>query len=284
MKKTNVKRKSIVFTIVLIIFFIYSFTLVYAFAWALINSFKTEAEYFVNKVTFPTKFTFMNYVNAFSALETKGNGLFKMFFNSFWYSFLGTAISVFVSAMSAYVVAKYKFIGRKLFYTTALVIMMLPIVGSLPSQYEIYSELGIINSPAYLIVFANGMGFNFLVLFGFFTSLPWDYVEASFIDGCGHFGTFFKIMLPQSIGVIMSLYIVAFIGNWNDYMNPILFLESYPTLSSGIYSYQNNTLQKSVDFPMLFAGIIMSVLPVLTLFIVFQDKIMSISLGGGIKG
>lgn len=278
------KKDSIAFAIALVIFLAYAFTLLYGFAWVVINSFKTEAEYFVNKVSFPTKFTFSNYITAFSALETKGKGFFSMFFNSFWYSFLGTAISVFVSSMSAYVVAKYKFIGRKLFYTIALVIMMLPIVGSLPSQYEIYSKLGIINSPAYLVVFANGMGFNFLVLYGFFTSLPWDYVEAAFIDGCGHFGTFFRIMLPQAIGVMMSLYIVAFIGNWNDYMNPILFLESFPTLSSGIYSYQNNTLQKSVNFPMLFAGIIMSVVPVLTLFILFQDKIMNISLGGGIKG
>ena len=287
MKNTKIKKnksEAIVFAIVLIIFLAYAFTLLYAFAWAVVNSFKTEEEYFVNKITFPTKFTLSNYVTAFNALQMKGHGLFAMFFNSFWYSFLGTAISVFVSACSAYVVAKYKFVGRKLFYTCALVMMMLPIVGALPSQYEIYSQLGIMNSPKFLIVFANGMGFNFLVLYGFFASLPWDYVEASFIDGCGHFGAFFKIMLPQAIGVIMSLYIVAFIGSWNDYMNPILFLEDFPTLSSGIFSYQNNTLQKSVNFPMFFAGIIMSVIPTLTLFIAFQDKIMSISLGGGIKG
>ena len=67
-------------------------------------------------------------------------------------------------------------------------------------------------------------------------------------------------------------------------MNPILFLEDYPTLSSEIYMYQCDILQKNVDIPMLFSGIIMSVIPVLTLFIIFQDKIMNVSLGGGLKG
>lgn len=286
MKNTFKKSKSerIVFGIILAFFCVYAFTLIYAFEWTIVNSFKKESEYFVNKITAPSVVTLGNYINAFAKLQTKGNNLFSMFFNSFWYAFVGTAISVLVSSMSAYVVAKYKFIGRKTFYTIAIVIMMLPIVGAIPSQYEIYSKLNIINSPLYLLVFADGMGFNFLVLFGFFSSLSWEYVEASFIDGAGHFTTFFRIMLPQAIGVIMSLYVVAFIGYWNDYMNPILFLESYPTLSSGIYSYQNDTLQKSVDIPMLFAGIIMSVIPIMVLFIVGQEKIMSISIGGGIKG
>ena len=284
--KLNKKSKSekIVYAVIFILFCLYAFTLIYAFEWAVVNSFKKESEYFVNKVTFPSVVTLVNYINAFAKLETKGNNLFMMFFNSFWYSFIGTAISVAVSSMSAYVVAKYRFLGRKTFYTIAIIIMMLPIVGAIPSQYEVYSKLGIMNSPFFLVVFADGMGFNFLVLFGFFSTLSWGYAEAAFIDGAGHFTTFFKIMLPQAIGVIMSLYIVAFIGSWNDYMNPILFLEKFPTLASGIYAYQNDTLQKSVDIPMLFSGIIMSVIPIMVLFVIGQDKIMSISIGGGLKG
>ena len=286
MKSVIKKSKSerIAFAVILVIFCVYAFTLIYSFEWAFINSFKKESEYFVNKVSFPSVVAFSNYAKAFIKLETKGNSLLTMFLNSFWFAFLGTAISVFVSSMSAYVVAKYRFIGRKTFYTLAIIMMILPIVGALPSQYEIYGKLGILNSPLYLLVFANGMGFNFIVLYGYFTSLSWEYVEASFIDGAGHFKTFFNVMLPQAIGVIMSLFLVGFIGSWNDYMSPILFLESYPTLSSGIYAYQNDTLQKSVDIPMLFAGIIMSIIPIVSLFIAGQDKIMSISLGGGLKG
>ena len=146
-------------------------------------------------------------------------------------------------------------------------------------------ELNILNSPLFLITFANGMGFNFLVLHGYFKSLPWDYVEASFIDGGNHFNTFFKIMLPQAKGVITALYVVSFIGVWNDYSGPILFLEKYPTLASGIYIYDTTIFHDgNGDIPMLFAGVIMSVIPILALFIAFQEKIMNISIGGGLKG
>ena len=71
---------------------------------------------------------------------------------------------------------------------------------------------------------------------------------------------------------------------WNDYNTPIVFLESYPTLSSGLYLYQDATMQHSVDIPLLFAGVLMSVIPVVTLFCVFQKSIMNLSFGGGLKG
>lgn len=274
----------IVFLVVFILFALYALTLICPVLWAFMTSFKDEYDYLNDKVSFPVKWLFSNYADAFQALSAGGNNLFVMFVNSAWLAFGGTIIGVFVSSLSAYVVAKYRFIGRKIFYTIAIIMMMLPIVGALPSQYEVYSTLGILNSPLLLVIYANGMGFNFLILFGYFSSLPWDYVEASFIDGGNHFNTLFKVMLPQAFNVILALAVVSFITIWNDYNTPIVFLESYPTLSSGIFIYQNDTLQKGVDIPMLFAGIFMSVLPIIALFVAFQNKIMEISIGGGLKG
>lgn len=276
--------EKIVFLVVFILFALYALTLICPVLWAFMTSFKDEYDYLNDKVSFPVKWLFSNYADAFQALSAGGNNLFVMFVNSAWLAFGGTIIGVFVSSLSAYVVAKYRFIGRKIFYTIAIIMMMLPIVGALPSQYEVYSTLGILNSPLLLVIYANGMGFNFLILFGYFSSLPWDYVEASFIDGGNHFNTLFKVMLPQAFNVILALAVVSFITIWNDYNTPIVFLESYPTLSSGIFIYQNDTLQKGVDIPMLFAGIFMSVLPIIALFVAFQNKIMEISIGGGLKG
>ena len=280
------KGDTVVFTVVFVIFAIYAFTLLYSYGWAIMTSVKDKYEYINNIAGLPKDpVGFDNFVNAFKMLNANKTNLATMFFNSLWYAFGGTFVGVAVSTMSAYVVAKYKFPGRKLFNAVVLIMMMLPIVGSLPSQYEIYSELKILNSPLFLITFANGMGFNFLVLHGYFKSLPWDYVEASFIDGGNHFNTFFKIMLPQAKGVITALYVVSFIGVWNDYSGPILFLEKYPTLASGIYIYDISIFHDgNGDIPMLFAGVIMSVIPILALFIAFQEKIMNISIGGGLKG
>ena len=161
--------------------------------------------------------------------------------------------------------------------------MMIPIVGALPSQFKVYTALGIIETPWLLLAFMNGFGFNFLVLHSYFESLPRSYMEAAFIDGAGHFRCFWNVMLPQAKSPIMALSIVSAIGFWNDYTTPLLFLKEYPTLSSGIYMYQViNT--RILDMPVLFAGILLTAVPALILYGFFSNKIMNISLEGGIKG
>lgn len=285
---TKFKRKSnkapVAFFFVFALFCLYSLTLLIPFLWAFMNTFKTEVEYITNRAYFPKAFDWTNYIDAFTTLSANGRNMFFMLVNSLWWSVGGTLVALASSTMSAYVVAKYKFRGRGFFYALALVIMMLPIVGAMPSQYTIYDALGILNTPGMLITCANGFGFNFIVLFGFFSALPWDYVEAAFLDGAGHFRTMFYVMLPLAVPVICSLGVVSFINMWNDYNTPILFLESFPTLSSGLYLYQTATMQHSVDIPMLFAGVIMSMIPVVTLFCFFQNSIMNLSFNGGLKG
>ena len=103
------------------------------------------------------------------------------------------------------------------------------------------------------------------------------------IDGAGHFRTFIKVMMPQALGVIMALVLVAFIGQWNDYMFPILFLKDWPTLSSGLYIYQIEQV-RSTNYPVLFAGLIISILPVLALYILFQNTLLDMTMSGGLKG
>ena len=278
------QKPSAAFIVVFVLFCIYAFLLLYPYLWAFMTTFKLENDYNNNRVGFPEIWTFDNYINAFTELSAAGRSLITMLFNSLWYSVGGTLVAIAASTVSAYVVAKYRFPGRQLVYGTALFTMVLPIIGALPSQYTMYGKLNILDSPFYLITFANGLGFNFIILYGFFKSLPWSYIEASYLDGAGHFRTFISVMIPQAMPVIASLGIVAFISTWNDYMNPILFLESFPTMSMGLYIYQQETMQQGVNIPILFAGVVMSVIPVLTLFIVFQNSINSLTLGGGLKG
>ena len=270
-KPRSRRRPSVAFIVVFILFVLYSITLIYPYLWAIMTTFKYDWDYNNNRVWLPQEWTFSNYSDAFVELSA-------------WYSVGGTLVAIASSTVSAYVVAKYRFPGRGIVYGIAIVTMTLPIIGALPSQYTMYGKLGILDTPFYLIAMANGLGFNFMILYGFFKSLPWSYVEAAYLDGAGHFRTFISVMLPQAASVIASLGIVAFISTWNDYMNPILFLESYPTMSMGLYVYQQETLQQGIDIPVLFAGVIMSTVPVLTLFVIFQNSIMSLTLGGGLKG
>lgn len=278
------KKFSLSRTLIFFVFTFYAISLVYPLVWAFLSSLKESTEYMThNKMDLPEKWLFSNYLRAFEGLNIEGKNMFDMFFNSIWFTVGGTLAGVGVSCMTAYAVAKYRFPGSKLIYWTAIISMMIPVVGALPSQFKVYTALGIIETPWLLLAFLNGFGFNFLVLHSYFESLPRSYMEAAFIDGAGHFTCFWKVMLPQAKSPIMALSIVSAIGFWNDYNTPLLFLKEYPTLSSGIYMYQViNT--RILDMPVLFAGILLTAIPVLILYAFFSNKIMNISLEGGIKG
>lgn len=269
--------------VVFILFALYAFTLIFAMLWAFSASLKSQNEFYENINGLPREWLFSNYITAFSSVQANGNNMFVMFWNSVWYSCGGAALGVFTSSVTAYVVAKYKFPGRGFIYGLALVTMMIPIVGSFPSQYKVYTALGIIDTPLLLITKAAGFGFNFIVLFSFFKTLSWTYAEAGFIDGASHLKVFFRIMLPQALPVIGSLFMVAVVQLWNEYMEPNLFLQSYPTLSSGLYIFQLE-MTRGINYPVLFAGLIVSVIPVIILFVCFQKTMMESMSVGGIKG
>lgn len=281
-KKTDIGYL-IVKIIVFAFFALYAFTLLYAILWAFGMSLKGQEEYYSNTNGFPQAWAFSNYVTAFKSVQVEGKNMIVMFINSVWYACGGAVLQVVTSAVVAYVVSKYKFPGRGFLYGLALVTMMIPIVGSFPSQYRVYKTLGILDTPALLITKAAGFGFNFIVLYSFFKTLSWTYAEAAFIDGASHLRVFLGVMLPMAIPVMGSLFLVAAIGLWNNYMEPVLFLQSYPTLTSGLYIFQLYTT-RDVNYPVLFAGLLVSVIPVVLLFIFFQNTIMESMSVGGIKG
>lgn len=271
-------------TIMFILLLLYSFSLIFPLIWAFLTSLKSQVEYTTyNMNGLPQDWLFSNYKEAFRVLNVENTNMIGLIFNSLWYSVGAAFLGILVSSMSSYVVAKYKFPGHKFFYGLVLVVMMIPIVGNLASQFNIYTSLGIINTPFYLLVFAGGMGFNFLILYGYFKSLPWSYAEAAFIDGAGHMKVFFKVMMPQAVPLFTALGALAFISAWNDYSNPLLFLKSFPTLSSGLFVFRMQS-QRLLNMPVLFAGVLLSAVPVVALFSVLSGKIMDVSLGGGLKG
>lgn len=289
-KKSVIKQRGLrtAKIVVFIVLSLYAFSLVFPVIWAFLTSLKDQIEYSTYNVNgLPTQWLFSNYLEAFKILKVQTNigetNMIGLFINSLWYSFGAALLGVLVSSMAAYVVAKYKFPGGKFFYSLVIVVMMIPIVGNLPSQYRVMTALGIINTPFYILAFASGMGFNFMVLYGYFKNLPWSYAEAAFIDGASHVRVFFKVMIPQAVPLFTALGALALITGWNDYMNPLLFLKDFPTLSSGLYIFRMQQ-QRVLNMPVLYAGILISAVPVVILFSVFSSKIMDISMGGGLKG
>lgn len=279
------RGEKIVFAIVFAIFVLYAASLIYPFVWAFINSLKGSLEYSGgDPFALPKTPLFSNYADAFELLELDdGTTFFDMIFNSVWYTGLAAFLGVFMSCVTGYCISKYEFKAKKYIYSVAIFCMTIPIVGSMGAYYKLIGELGLYDTPMYAVV-ANlsSWGFNFLVMYGFFKNVSWTYAEAAFVDGGGHFTVFFRIMLPLAIGPIVTLFVVSAIGHWNDYMTMILYIPSYPTLASGLYAFQANAIRE-VNYPVYFAGLLISLAPVLVLFAFCSDIMMSNMNVGGIK-
>jgi ABC-type glycerol-3-phosphate transport system permease component len=120
-------------------------------------------------------------------------------------------------------------------------------------------------------------------MYAFFKSIDWSYAESSFIDGGGHFVTFWLVMFPLAKGPVIALFILSLIGVWNDYLTPMLYLPKMPTVATGIYFYKEQMNYES-NIPVYFAGVIMSMLPAVIIFAAFSRSIMNNVIIGGLKG
>ncbi len=236
--------------------------------------------------TWSPNFTLKNFVAAFGAFsDDYGNTFIAMTFNSLWFSIGSEIIVLFFQGAVAYAICKYDFKGKMFLYNLVLVRMMVPIVGTLPSAYKIYSKFGLINSPLILLTATDCLGGgNFLILYAFFKGISWDYAEAAFIDGANHFDVYFRIMLIMALPAISVLFITGFIARWNEYINISLFMPLRPTLSYGLYIYEQKMNYSGANRPAYYSGVVIATLPCIALFVIFQNSIMQTVHLGGIKG
>ncbi|MCQ2815243.1 MAG: carbohydrate ABC transporter permease [Bacilli bacterium] len=280
-KKKSVTERAVLI-VMLIIFIIYGFSLIFPLIWTFYNSFKDSFEFNSDMFSLPKTWTPQNYIDAFKELGSSSLG--TAIWNSVWMSVLSTVLGLFASSLTAYVVAKYRFKGSKVIYTISVFIQIIPLVGAVTGMYElIHGTLQIANEPLLIWpIWFGGFGFSFLMLYGAFKNVPWSFAESAFIDGAGHFRTFFQIMLPTIRPVLASLFVVNFIGAWNDYMTPYLYMDQYPTLSLLVYNSSSDGA--ALNYPKYFAVIVISVIPTLILFVAFQKLIMENTTTGGLKG
>lgn len=269
--------------IVFFIFALYAFTLIYALLWGFMSSLKSHVEFMTSPNALPKDWLFGNYIRAFKLLTASGTSLISMFFNSIWLTVFSSLISVTVSAMSAYVCARYKFVGRRLIMAIQYGVLMIPLYTSNSAGYKLVMDLGLYDSPLYLVKSASALGNIFLILMTFFSTLPNGFAESAEIDGAGHFRIFLQIMMPMAMPSIMSIFLLCFITGWNDYMTPIMYLPSYPTLASGLYVYESVS-KFNMDKPVYFAGVMMCAAIPLVIFGIFRDRLMTNVTVGGMKG
>lgn len=276
------KNERITLTIVFVIFVLYSITLIYPFVMMLYNSFKLSEGFFKDIWGLPVNPTIANYREVFG-LKFQKTGIFGMFFNSIVLTTIGVGIGILLSCMTSYIIAKYPFKGSKFVYSMVVVCMMIPTTGSLSATYSLLNKTKLLNTFIGNFLMQGGFGGVFLYLYAYFKSVSWTYAESAFIDGAGHARVFFQIMLPQVMGGVMAFFLISFISAWNDYFSQYLFLRSKPTIAVGLYLIVSK-YKKNNNWPQIFAGATVVIIPTLIFFAIFSRKIMENTSVGGIKG
>lgn len=284
MKK--LKKHGVVMWIAFVICLIYAFTLLYPFFYLIINSLKDHWTYMENPLAIGSNLSFDNYKEVLTNLEEvagwPGLTIQSMFFNSITLSVGITVVSMSLQAMAAYVLAKYDFKGNNAIYLVIIIASMIPTVGALPAVFRLMNGAHLSNTYIGMLMLQGGaFGGCFLYLHAYFKSIPWSYAESAMIDGASHFTIFTKIMLPLASKAIMTYTILCFLGFWNDYWYPSLFYEQHPTIAVGL-THISASVQRS-NTPMLFASMIISIIPVLIFFALFQKQLLGSLTAGGLK-
>jgi raffinose/stachyose/melibiose transport system permease protein/N-acetylglucosamine transport system permease protein len=284
--KNRIRRsrsETVTMLVSFVVFFLYAASLIFPFLWLLNNSLKTNQEFFGNVWSLPKDWLFTNYVQVLK-LKVNNTSFFGLIVNSLLYVAVNTFTSVFIPSMTAYIIAKYDFKLKNVYYSVAIFIMVIPTLGGVAAMFKLLKTLGIYNS--YLSLFlmnAGGFGMGFLLLYGFFKNLSKTYAEAALVDGAEDFRVYFQIMLPQAKPVLLSWGVLSIIAYWNDYFGIYMYAPKSPNLAVGIKQYLD-AIRFDANYPQLFAVMLISILPVLIAFGIFNDTIMKSTVAGGLKG
>lgn len=191
--------------------------------------------------------------------------------NSFKVSGLVTIGVVATSALAAYAFARIEFPGRNILFLAFLATLMIPGMVYQVPKFAMIQKLGWQNTHTALIVPALSSAFGVFLLRQFFLTLPKELEEAARIDGAGHFRIFTKIMLPLSGPALATLAVFTFVGTWNDFLNPLLFIDDYQkyTLQIGL-AFLNEQHRSVVNFNRLMAGDVLALIPMIVVFVAAQ--------------
>ena len=270
-----------IFHLVLIMFVLW---MLFPILFCLMNSLKEVTEYNRDAISFPSRLYWKNYKLAFG-LQYRNTNVLGMLFNTVVFVATYSVAGIASSLMSAYALSRFQFPGRSFLYSLAVTIQIIPVFGSMGSSYLLCYNLGILDNLGLMWITAlGGFDYTFLIIYSYFVNVDRSYAEAAKIDGASNLIIFLKIMTPMVIPSILVMWLSNFIGLWNNYTTPLIFLPSFPTLSTGIYNLQKLSAYMKGGMTAFFAAIIVSMIPILMVFTVTQRKIFTINVEGGVKG
>ncbi|MCI8297666.1 MAG: carbohydrate ABC transporter permease [Lachnospiraceae bacterium] len=261
------------------------FLMIYPLLWLLASSFKSNDTMFQDAYSLIPK-VWDAVTNYRSGLEGVGGVSFGTFFvNTVVVTVVGTAGCVMISLLAAYAFTRIKFWGSDFLFGCVMMTMMIPPQVMVVPQYIILKKLGLIDTRIALILpwFFGGAFFIFLMV-QFFRGIPKELDEAAMIDGCGKAGILFRVLVPVVKPALVTASIFAFYWIWQDFFQPLIFMSTTKkfTISLALNMYLDPNSYN--NYGGLFAMSVISLLPVIIFFIIFQKYLVNGIAMDGIKG
>jgi multiple sugar transport system permease protein len=249
--------------------------------WILLTSLKTEAELVSKPITWlPHNPTLQNYVRAFS-----DQPLFSYMTNSALVAIGATVVSLLVSALAAYAIARLNLKHRQLILTCIVASSMFPLVTLLVPIFETMRSVGLLNTYTALILPYTVLNLPVctLVLVGFFQGIPKDLENAAMIDGCTRMGALWRVVVPLAAPGVFTAGILAFVNAWDEFLLALSLnaSASMRTLPVGITLYQG---EFTFPWPIISAALIVAIVPIAVLIALFQERVVGGLTQGGLKG
>jgi len=248
----------------------------------MLNSFKTNAEMAGNSWGLPRVWTLENYV---SLVEFNRGLMVRTFFNSVYVSVSYTILTLIVSSLAAYVFSKLKFKGSNVIFIIFLATMMIPREITMPAIFLMFARVGMLNTYSIQILPGVANVFCLFMLKQYMDQIPNTILEAATIDGAGKLRLYSKIVVPLARPALGAMAILVFLEKWNDYLWPSVLLTRrevmpimviLPTLNVGTSMY-------AIPWNLIMTGCAIVTLPLVVVFLIFQEQFMSSVTIGAVK-
>ena len=258
--------------------------------WAIVSSFKTNSEFLTDPFGLPGAAQIENYTRAWTVAN-----IGQFFVNSVVVVVISVPLTMLLGAMAAYVLARYEFRGNRIVYYGFVSGMIFPVFLALVPLFFVVRNLsGIpvigqflgLNSylSLALVYVAFSLPFTVFFLTAFFRTQPTSIAEAAIVDGCSHFGLFFRVMLPMAKPGLISIGLFNVLGHWNQYVLPVVLMNDpeRKVLAQGLAALAISQGYRG-DWTALFAGLVIALLPVLIVYILFQKQVQAGLTAGVLK-
>jgi len=260
----------------------WSVIVIFPMLWMVYSSFKTDQELFFSPWTAPAELQWDNFERAWNKAHVG-----EYLLNTLIVVVPALLLTLILSAMAAYVLARFRFVGNRFLFYLFLSGMLFPVFLALVPLFSLVNQLGMLNTfhGLILVYVAYSLPFTIFFLTGFFKTLPTELEESAIIDGANPFQVFFKVMLPMASPGLISMGIFNFLGMWNQYVLPLVLIsdQSKYMLSQGLAFMLFKQFYEN-DWSALFAALTIIMIPSLIVYITFQRQIQSGITTGALKG